>query len=118
MSLFGDAAKTPAELKAPRFIARYEYFCTADGCPRHVGQILDWELTALQGRLRRENDADAIAQIERRFHAQMFAPGRQTSFFMGNFEDARKRHSFSVLGVYYPPEGIGTSVGLFDLDED
>ncbi|WP_409048101.1 hypothetical protein AB2L57_03685 [Microbacterium sp. HA-8] len=118
LSLFGDAAKTPAELKAPRFIARYEYFCTADGCPRHVGQILDWELTALQGRLRRENDADAIAQIERRFHAQMFAPGRQTSFFMGNFEDARKRHSFSVLGVYYPPEGIGTSVGLFDLDED
>ncbi len=118
LSLFGDATKTPPELKAPRFVARYEYYCTADGCPRHVGQILDWELTALQGRLRRETDADAIAQIERKFLTQMFAPGRQTSFFMGNFEDARKRHSFSVLGVYYPPEGIGTSVGLFDLDQD
>jgi hypothetical protein len=68
--------------------------------------------------LRRENDTDAIAQIERKFLTQMFARGRQTSFFMGNFEDARKRHSFSVLGVYYPPEGIGTSVGLFDLDQD
>lgn len=118
LSLFGDVAKTPAELKAPRFVARYEYFCMADGCPRHVGQILDWELTALQGRLRREPNASAIAQIERKFHTQMFAPGRQTSFFMGNFEDARKRHSFSVLGVYYPPEGIATSVGLFDLSQD
>ncbi|WP_375385068.1 hypothetical protein [uncultured Microbacterium sp.] len=118
LSLFGDAARTPPELKAPRFVARYEYFCTADGCPRHVGQILDWELTALQGRLHREPDAEAITQIERKFLTQMFAPGRQTSFFMGNFEDARKRHSFSVLGAYYPPEGIGTSVGLFDLDQD
>jgi hypothetical protein len=49
---------------------------------------------------------------------EVFAPGRQTSFFMGNFEDARKRASFSVLGVYYPPEGVATSVGLFDLDAD
>ncbi|NYD53578.1 hypothetical protein [Microbacterium pseudoresistens] len=118
LSLFGDVTKTPAELKAPRFVARYEYHCTADGCPGHVGQILDWELTALQGRSRHEPDASAIAQIEQKFHTQMFAPGRQTSFFMGNFEDARKRHSFSVLGVYYPPEGIATSVGLFDLDQD
>ena len=105
-------------MKAPQFKARYEYYCTADGCPRHVGQILDWELTALQSRLHREPEASAIAQIERKFRTQMFAPGRQTSFFMGNFEDARKRHSFSVLGVYYPPEGIGTRVGLFDLDQD
>lgn len=48
----------------------------------------------------------------------MFAPGKQTSFFMGNFEDARKRASFSVLGVYYPPEGVASSVSLFDLDGD
>jgi hypothetical protein len=113
-----DVATIPAELRAPRFIARYEYYCRANGCPRHVGQILDWELTALQGRLHRELDMEAVAQIERRFRNQMFAPGRRTSFFMGNFEDARKRSSFSVLGVYYPPEGIGTRVGLFDLDED
>ena len=117
LSLFGDVTKTPTELKAPRFIARYEYYCTAGGCPRHVGQILDWELTALQGRLIHEPEATAIQQIEQKFQAQMFATGRQTSFFMGNFEDARKRHSFSVLGVYYPPEGIATRVGLFDLDE-
>lgn len=117
LSLFGDAANTPVELKAPRFVARYEYQCTADGCPGHVGQILDWELTALQGRLNREPEEKAIAEIEKKFHVQMFAPGRQTPFFMGNFEDARKRHSFSVLGVYYPPAGIDSAVGLFDLGE-
>lgn len=117
LSLFGDTVNTPVELKAPRFVARYEYHCTAHGCPGHVGQVLDWELTALQGRLHRESEAVAIAEIEKKFRTQMFAPGRQTSFFMGNFEDARKRHSFSVLGVYYPPTGIDSSVGLFDLGD-
>lgn len=104
-------------MKAPRFIVRYEYRCTADGCPGHVGQMLDWELTALQGRLRFDSDDVVKAAIEKRFHEQMFAPGKQTSFFMGNFEDARKRGSFSVLGIYYPPEGVASTVSLFDLDE-
>lgn len=58
------------------------------------------------------------AAIEKRFHEQMFAPGKLTSFFMGNFKDARKRGSFSVLGIYYPPEGVASSVGLFDLHAD
>ncbi|MGB3909972.1 MAG: hypothetical protein WBL06_05835 [Pseudolysinimonas sp.] len=118
LSLFGDLEKTPSELKAPRFVVRYEYHCTADGCPGHVGQVLDWELTALQNRLNRDSDDVVRAAIEKNFHQRMFAPGKQTSFFMGNFEDARKRASFSVLGVYYPPEGVATSVGLFDLDGD
>lgn len=118
LSLFGAEAVAPIELRAPRFIARYEYHCTSDGCAGHVGRILDWELTALQARLRSSSDADAIAQIQQKFSRQMFAAGRETSFFMGNFEDARKRHSFSVLGVYYPPQGIAARVGLFDLDPD
>ena len=116
LDLFGDAAKTPPELKAPRFVVRYEYHCTADGCPGHTGQVLDWELTALQGRLHRDSDDAVKIAIEKRFHEQRFAPGRQTSFFMGNFEDARKRGSFSVLGIYYPPETVASSVSLFDLD--
>jgi len=118
LSLFGDDTKTPAELRAPRFVMRYEYHCMAAGCSGHVGQVLDWELTALQNRLYRESDDAVRAAIEQNFQQRMFAPGRQTSFFMGNFEDARKRASFSVLGVYYPPEGVATSVGLFDLDAD
>jgi hypothetical protein len=118
LSLFGDVEKTPRELKAPRFVVRYEYHCTAGACKGHVGQVLDWELTALQNRLHDESDDVVETAIEKNFHERMFASGRQTSFFMGNFEDARKRASFSVLGVYYPPEGVATSVGLFDLDAD
>jgi len=118
LSLFGDVEKTPSELRAPRFIVRYDYHCTAEECPGHVGQVLDWELTALQNRLNRDSDDVVRAAIEKNFHQRMFAPGKQTSFFMGNFEDARKRASFSVLGVYYPPEGVATSVGLFDPNGD
>lgn len=118
LSIFAEEAETPPELTAPRFVARYEYHCTEAGCPGHVGQILDWELTALQGRLHAESDARVKAAIAAKFVDQMFAPGRQTSFFMGNFEDARKRGSFSVLGVYYPPETVASSVRLFDLDSD
>lgn len=118
LALFGEVDKTPSELKAPRFVVRYEYHCSADDCTGHVGQVLDWELTALQNRLIRESDDAVKAAIETNFRDRMFAPGRQTSFFMGNFEDARKRASFSVLGIYYPPEGVATSVGLFDLDGD
>lgn len=43
-SLFGDA--TPPELKPPRFIAKYHYFCETADCPGHKQRILDWELTA------------------------------------------------------------------------
>jgi len=116
LALFGDLGKTPPELRAPRFIVRYEYHCTADNCSGHVGQVLDWELTALQGRHHRDPDHVVKAAIEEKFHRQMFAAGKRTSFFMGNFEDARKRGSFSVLGIYYPPEGVASSVRLFDLD--
>lgn len=39
-------------------------------------------------------------------------------FFLGNFEAAHKRASSSVLGIYYPPEGVATRLELFDLDAD
>lgn len=118
LALFDDATKTPPELRAPRYVVRYRYHCTREGCPGHVGQVLDWELTALQNRHVRDSDDVVKAAIEQRFRKQMFASGKHTSFFMGNFEDARKRASFSVLGVYYPPEGVATRVGLFELDLD
>ncbi|MCS0500043.1 hypothetical protein [Protaetiibacter mangrovi] len=116
LSLFSEPGRTPPELKAPRFKVRYRYRCMEADCPRHVGQILDWELTALQYR-QRGSDAELKAAVEERFAAGMFE-GRTTSFFMGNFEDPRKRHGFSVLGVHYPPAGIASRLGLFDLDSD
>lgn len=117
LSLFADPDRTPPQLKAPRFKVRYRYHCTEESCAGHVGQILDWELTALQHR-QHGNDVDLKAAVEERFVKMMFSAERSTSLFMGNFEDPRKRHGFSVLGVHYPPAGVASRVGLFDLDAD
>jgi hypothetical protein len=49
----------------------------------------------------------------------MFAEKRDTSFFMGNFEDPKKRQNFSVLGVSYPEFRISQPpAALFELDAD
>lgn len=117
LSLFADSSQTPTLLKAPRFKVRYRYHCMESDCPGHVGQILDWELTALQNR-QRVDDEQLRQSITQKFRDQMFGAGRQTSFFMGNFEDPRKRHGFSVLGIHYPPESVASSLGLFDLPPD
>lgn len=106
MDLFGEGADTPPELQAPRFTVHYEYWCTTPGCPKHAGQILDWELGELQRRhLKDLPEEDAKHEIEVKFLQQKFGPNRDTSFFMGNFGDVLKRGSFSVLGVYAPQLG-------------
>lgn len=102
LELFSAAARTPPMLEAPRFVARYEYKCMANGCNGHTGQILDWELTALQLNLKRFDDESAKREIEKKFRTEMFSPEREPSFFMGNFAAPAKRRSFSVLGIYRP----------------
>jgi hypothetical protein len=91
----------PAILKEPRFKVRYRYRCADRRCKGHVGRILDWELTALQNRLR-SSDAEVKESVAKKFHDQMFAADRHAGFFMGNFELAARRAKFSVLGVYWP----------------
>lgn len=92
---------------------RYRYRCAHTACPGHDGQILDWELTELQRKLRHDSDVDAKRKITDKFLTMMFNESRQTRFFMGNFEDATKRHNFSVLGVYYPKLSTASSQALF-----
>lgn len=91
----------PALLKEPEYIVRYRYRCESTHCRGHQGRILDWELTALQNRLRYRGD-DVKAGVTERFLNQMFASDRRSGFYMGNFELAAHRGSFSVLGVYWP----------------
>jgi hypothetical protein len=93
----------PPQLREPRFKVRYRYRCGDAGCGGHVGRILDWELTALQNRVG-GSDAQVRDAVIQKFQGEMFAPDRRSGFYMGNFEDAAKRASFSVLGVYWPRE--------------
>jgi len=112
LDLFGDGSKPP-QLKAPRFKAIYRYRCTALNCSGHDGQILDWELTELERRLRQESDQDAKRKITERFLGMMFSAKRSASFFLGNFENPTKRDKFSVLGVYYPSKIEESHATLF-----
>jgi hypothetical protein len=116
-ALFAAEGPEPSRLRAPRFIVRYRYVCRATGCGGHTGQNLDWELTAFQNRARLP-DSELAEAIRTRFRDRMFSADRVTSFFMGNFEDPRKRQTFSVLGVHYPRRSIASAVPLFPLDGD
>ncbi len=103
-------ADVPKMRKAPRFKAWLKFTCPEASCrqPHRVG-MLDWELTALQGRLHDRPDDDVIAAIRRNFGTQMFAPGRATALYLGNQENVRRRRQFMVLGTYYPPERLAAS---------
>ncbi len=112
VDLFGSGL-TPKKLEPPRLVATYRYRCTGPTCPGHRGQILDWELTALQQRYRASTDGELKRVIEAKFIGEMFASGRDTHFFMGNFENPVKRDKFSVLGVWYPRLSDVESLPLF-----
>lgn len=101
-ALFAAGGPVPKTLVAPRLKASYKYRCGGSTCRGHTGRILDWELTAFQNRHRQYSESELKAAIEHKFLDQMFAADRKPGFYMGNFEDPRKRHSFSVLGVYWP----------------
>lgn len=112
--LLGNQLRIPPELAAPAFKVRYKYTCMDGDCPGHKGQILDWELTELQRRFGSSGEERVKTVVQEKFLDQMFRPDKHTSFFMGNFEDPKKRHNFSVLGVYYPDRQVATSATLFD----
>ena len=88
-------------LESPPFRVWYVYRCEADGCRRHRQGILDWELTALQRRAQKEG-GDVRSWIKDRFETIMLSPDRSTRFILGNQAAGHKRHTFSVLSVYYP----------------
>lgn len=112
--LLGARNKMPPQLIAPPFKVRYKYKCMDSHCPGHTGQILDWELSELQRHYRADGDDKVRAVVKEKFLDQMFSPKKHTSFFMGNFEDPKKRHNFSVLGVYYPDRRVAAEATLFD----
>lgn len=88
-------------LESPPFRVWYVYRCEADGCRKHRQGILDWELTALQRRAQKEGE-DVRSWIKDRFETIMLSPDRSTRFILGNQAVGHKRHTFSVLSVYYP----------------
>jgi hypothetical protein len=100
----------PRLRKAPRFKAWLKFTCPERACQQpHRAGILDWELTALQGRLHDRPDLELVEAIRHKFGSQMFAPGRATALYLGNQENPARRRQFMVLGMYYPPEGLAAA---------
>lgn len=100
MSLFGNER---APLQAPRFRGVYSYRCADSKCGGHSQSMLDWEFTAFQYRhLRGQSDSEAIARLRARFFDEICAPTRDVAFYLGN--QAKRRKTFSILGVWYPPK--------------
>jgi hypothetical protein len=95
--LFGDAPKVQL-LEAPRFEGKYSYLCEDSSCRGHLQGLLDWELVALERRLRDRDDATAMSEIRKKFFTEMCSPARQPLFFVGN--QLKHPLAFSVIGVY------------------
>ena len=97
LDLFGSAPKVQL-LEAPRFEAKYYYSCEDTACRGHKQGLLDWELVALERRLKHLDDAAAIGELRKKFFEEMCAPDRGPMFFVGN--QLKYPLAFSVLGVY------------------
>lgn len=98
--LFNDKRKTP--LEAPKYRGFYRWKCRENGCKGHRSMNLDWEFVAHQRTLAREghSPAETIGLLKRRWLEEMCAVDRFTAFYLGN--QAKRAHTFSVLGVYWP----------------
>lgn len=89
-------------LHSPRFRVRLHYRCEDRRCGGHQQTIIDWELSALQAKYRRDTDHALKAAVTRNFLSNPFAAHKEPLLFVGNQEDVRKRAAFTVLGLYYP----------------
>lgn len=96
--LLDEQDRTP--LQAPRFKATYHYRCADTSCRGHAQGFLDWEFVATQYRMRFKTDEEICAELNKLFFDKMFDGTRRTAFFVGN--QAKRAHTYSVLGVYYP----------------
>ncbi len=88
-------------LQPPRFRAYYRYRCHEPDCGGHRQGVLDWELVAFQRNLAHHSDDELCQAISDKFLEELCAPGRDVAFYVGN--QAKRAHTYSVLGVYWPP---------------
>lgn len=101
LALPGLSRGPRSALEAPRFRGWYRYFCQAPGCGQHRQGIYDWEWVALQRNLSRLGDAEARAELRKRFFDEICAPSKDLVFFVGNQQ--KRPQGFMILGAFYPP---------------
>lgn len=103
LNIFNEAPRAITKvLEPPPFSAHLKYRCQDGACTGHEQGIIDWELTGLQRHVQqRGGGEDEIRKaIENRFLEIPTQSKRVIRIFVGN--QAKRRHVFSVLGLYYP----------------
>ena len=103
LNIFNEAPRAITKvLEPPPFSAHLKYRCQDRACTSHTQGIIDWELTGLQRHVQqRGGGEDEIRKaIEYRFLEIPTQAKRVVRIFVGN--QAKRRHVFSVLGLYYP----------------
>jgi hypothetical protein len=108
--LFGNqrSALEPAPLRL-----KYKYFCAEAGCRSHTQTNIDWEAGESVRKWAAQTSGPEQLQdwLRRKWLDQVCGPNRDTYFFLGN--QAKRRHVFAVLGVFWPPVGTRPEPKLF-----
>lgn len=108
--LFGNqrSALEPAPLRL-----KYKYVCTEEGCRGHSQTNIDWEAgQAVRKWAMETSDPEELRdKVRQKWLHQMCGPNRDTYFYLGN--QAKRRHVFAVLGVFWPPSGSRPEPTLF-----
>lgn len=106
-NLFGDKNK-PLE-KIP-FAFYVKYFCEHPDCKSHDQSIIDWELSSLYLKMKKQyaSEDKAIAMVHQKYLDEILSDKCDTLFFVGT---VLKHNSWLVIGMFYPKKE--RQMGLF-----
>lgn len=98
-SLFDqDSTSHVRPLEAPRFHVKVDYDCKAPSCRGHNSSLIDWEASALDRSLSRDEREEARMKIAHKYENTVLAERREPRLIIGNM--ARYPRSYSILGAY------------------
>lgn len=96
-----DLFNTPLkELQPVPHRLKVTYRCMESGCRKHEQEILDWELGVSGIMWQSRYKAKTADMILQHWVSMLMDDGKDTYLYVGN--QHLYRHSFSILGVWYP----------------
>jgi hypothetical protein len=82
---------------------RVTYRCMESGCPKHRQEILDWELGVAGVMWQARYGVRTGEMVFQHWESMLMDPEKDVHLYVGN--QHQYRHSFSILGAWYPKWG-------------
>lgn len=99
-TLFSPDGAIKHKLEPAPYQIKVQYKCMTEDCPGHRQTIIDWEVgSAAYWWRKRYPESEIASRIHDKWES-MISSDNDTHFYIGN--QHQYRHSFSVLGVWYP----------------